>query len=174
MSVAYFRLMRKIRGQRVELLSDRNSHNKLLCDPTVTPLLFPISAYKISFPGSSVVKKLPAKCRRCGFDSWVRKIPWRRKWQPTPVFLPGKSHSQRSLAVLGVLTVRHNLVTKPPPPHTMGDITRVTYSQGLLLQTGMQLGIHADDRQFQVHLLELSISFPYVSRKHLEMSARMT
>ena len=75
--------------------------------------------------------------------------------------------------VLGVLTVRHNLVTKPPPPHTVGDIARVTYSQGLLLQTGTQLGIHADDRQFQVHLLELSISFPYVSRKHPEMAARM-
>ena len=29
---------------------------------------------------------------RCGFDPWVRKIPCRRKWQPTPVFLPGKSH----------------------------------------------------------------------------------
>ena len=35
-------------------------------------------------------------CNR--FDPWVRKIPWRRKWQPTPVFLPGKSHGQRSLA----------------------------------------------------------------------------
>ena len=35
--------------------------------------------------------------RRCGFDSWVGKIPWRRKWQPIPVFLPGKSHGQRSL-----------------------------------------------------------------------------
>ena len=33
--------------------------------------------------------------RRPGFDLWVRKIPWRRKWQPTPVFLPGKSHGQR-------------------------------------------------------------------------------
>ena len=32
------------------------------------------------------------------FDPWVRKISWRRKWQPTPVFLPGKSHGQRSLA----------------------------------------------------------------------------
>ena len=32
-----------------------------------------------------------------GFNSWVRKIPWRRKWQPTPVFFPGKSHGQRSL-----------------------------------------------------------------------------
>ena len=33
-----------------------------------------------------------------GFDSWVRKISWRRNWQPTPVFLPGKSYGQRSLA----------------------------------------------------------------------------
>ena len=32
-----------------------------------------------------------------GFDLWVGKIPWRRKWQPTPVFWPGKSHGQRSL-----------------------------------------------------------------------------
>ena len=36
--------------------------------------------------------------RRHEFDPWVRKIPWRRKWQPTPVFLPGKSHGQKSLA----------------------------------------------------------------------------
>ena len=35
---------------------------------------------------------------RCGFDPSVRKIPWRQKWQPTPVFLPGESHGQRSLA----------------------------------------------------------------------------
>jgi len=33
---------------------------------------------------------------RSRFDLWVRKIPWRRVWQPTPVFLPGKSHGQRS------------------------------------------------------------------------------
>ena len=32
------------------------------------------------------------------FDPWVRKIPWRREWQPTPVLLPGQSHGQRSLA----------------------------------------------------------------------------
>ena len=38
------------------------------------------------------------RCRRCGFDPWVRKIPWRRQWQPTQVFLPKKSHGQRSLA----------------------------------------------------------------------------
>ena len=37
------------------------------------------------------------QCRRPGFDPWVGKSPWRRKWQPTPVFLPGKSHGWRSL-----------------------------------------------------------------------------
>ena len=36
--------------------------------------------------------------RRPRFSPWVGKIPWRRKWQPTPVFLPGESHGQRSLA----------------------------------------------------------------------------
>ena len=35
--------------------------------------------------------------RRPGFDPSVGKIPWRRKWQPTPVFLPGESHGQRSM-----------------------------------------------------------------------------
>ena len=46
-------------------------------------------------------KESTCQCRRCkrlGFDPWVRKISWRRKWQPTPVFLPGESHGQRSLA----------------------------------------------------------------------------
>ena len=38
--------------------------------------------------------------RRCGFDPWVGKIPWRRNWQPVPVFLPGKFHGQRSPAGL--------------------------------------------------------------------------
>ena len=42
-------------------------------------------------------KESACQCRRCRFDPWFRKIPWRRKWQPAPVFLPGKSHGQRSL-----------------------------------------------------------------------------
>ena len=37
-------------------------------------------------------------CGRLGFNPWVGKIPWRRKWQPTLVFLPGEFHEQRSLA----------------------------------------------------------------------------
>ena len=37
------------------------------------------------------------RCKGWGFDPWVGKIPWRRKWPPTPGFLPGESHGQRSL-----------------------------------------------------------------------------
>ena len=47
-----------------------------------------------------MVKNLPANAgrpERCEFDPWVKKIPWRRAWQPTPVFLPGEFHGQRSL-----------------------------------------------------------------------------
>ena len=42
-------------------------------------------------------KETACQCKRPGFDPWVRKIPWKRKWQPTPVFLPGEFHGQRSL-----------------------------------------------------------------------------
>ena len=49
------------------------------------------------FPGGSDCKSICLQCGRPGFNPWVEKILWRRKWQPTPVFLPGKSHGQRSL-----------------------------------------------------------------------------
>ena len=64
-----------------------------------------------SFPGGSTGKESTEsmkmieilqnqcrRCERCRFNSWVGKIPWRRKWQPIPVFLAGKFHEQRSLA----------------------------------------------------------------------------
>ena len=44
------------------------------------------------------LSKKESTCRRCGFNSWVGKIPWGRKWQPTPVFLPGKFPGQKGLA----------------------------------------------------------------------------
>ena len=54
---------------------------------------------KWGFPGgNSGKKKSTCQHRRCEFDPWVKKIPWRRKWQPTAVFLQEKSHGQRSLA----------------------------------------------------------------------------
>ena len=42
-------------------------------------------------------KESICQCRIPRFDLWVRKISWRRKWQPTPVFLPGKVHEWKSL-----------------------------------------------------------------------------
>ena len=51
----------------------------------------------LSIPGGTrVVRNLPANAgerhKRHGSDSWVRKVPWSRKWEPTSVFLPGKFH----------------------------------------------------------------------------------
>ena len=60
-------------------------------------------------------KASSCQCRKCRFDPWVRNIPWRRKWQPIPVFLPGKSHWQRSLegySPWGPQRVGHNWGTE--------------------------------------------------------------
>ena len=60
-----------------------------------------LKSYHVGFPGNATGKKLACQCRRHkrqGFNPWVGKIPWRRGWQPTPVFLPEKSYGQRSLA----------------------------------------------------------------------------
>ena len=52
------------------------------------------------FPGWLSVEEPTCQCRRHKrhrFDPWVRKIPWRRAWLPTPIYLPGESRGQRSL-----------------------------------------------------------------------------
>ena len=58
-------------------------------------------SYIGGFPAGASGKESTCQCRGCkrpGFEPWVRKIPQRRKWQPTPVFLPGKFHGQRNLS----------------------------------------------------------------------------
>ena len=79
--------------------------------------------------------------RRHGFSPWVRKIPWRRAWQPTPVFLPGESHEQRSLAgysPCGRRRLRHDWVTKLMGfSSPSGDGTQAPISKrGRVLTTG--------------------------------------
>ena len=75
-------------------------------------------------PGATVVKN-PRVCRRHKkhrFDPWVGKILWRRKWQPTAVFLPGKSHGQRRLVGCSPWdhkesdTTEHAHILDLPPP----------------------------------------------------------
>ena len=58
------------------------------------------------------------QCKRCGFNPWVRKIPWRRKWQPTPVFLPGKSHRKRYLVCYSPWSHKDLDMTEPTHTHT--------------------------------------------------------
>ena len=61
-------------------------------------------------PGNTRGKDSACQWRRCGFNPWVRKIPWRRSWQPTSVFLPGESHGQEPdrLQFIGLQRVGHN------------------------------------------------------------------
>ena len=66
---------------------------------------------KFCFPDGTSGKEPTCQCRRrerCEFDPWVRKIPWRRAWQPSSVVLAGESHGQRSLVgtVHGIATTR--------------------------------------------------------------------
>ena len=68
------------------------------------------------------VKQSACQCRRCKrhrFDPWVGKIPWSRKWRPTPVFLPGESHGQRSL------------MGYSPAGHIELDMTEHTYTHSI-------------------------------------------
>ena len=68
-----------------------------------------------------MVKNLPANARdrRCGFYPWVRKIPWRRAWQPTPVSLPRKSHGQGSLVGNSPWGCKDYGMTKYANTHTL-------------------------------------------------------
>ena len=83
-----------------------------------TELLSLFNLHIMCFPGGISGKEPACSCRRCkrhSFDPWVEKIPWRRKWQPTLVFLSGKSHGQRSLVAYspwGCKRVVHDLATK--------------------------------------------------------------
>ena len=71
------------------------------------------------FPGGSVVKNTPLmqETQRWGFNPWVRKISWSRKWQPTPVLLPGIFHGWRSLAA-PVHGLAKNLIQLSTGVHT--------------------------------------------------------
>ena len=72
-------------------------------------------------------KESACQGRRLRFNPWVRKIPWIRKWQPTPVVLPGKSHGQRSLDGYSPSGSRvwHNLATKQQQWKKMIPVTHL-------------------------------------------------
>ena len=70
--------------------------------------LFVWTCFQLGFPGGAV-----ADAGDTGFHPWAGKIPWRRAWQPTPVFLPGESQGQRAwrATVQGVAKSRTQLIS---------------------------------------------------------------
>ena len=91
-----------------------NKHVKRCSRPPVIREMKTKTTMAHHFPGGASGKE-PAcqckRCKRCGFDPWVGKTPWRRAWQPTPVFLPGKSPwtgEQGRLQTIGSQRVGHD------------------------------------------------------------------
>ena len=81
----------------------------------ITPTHLDIFTELFNLPRWPRGKEFACQCRRCGFNPWVGKIPWRRKWQPTLVFLSEKSHGQRNLvgySLWGCKRVGCDLATK--------------------------------------------------------------
>ena len=94
----------------------RSSCNPSLLTCEQHEMLSLLCSYKPrGFPDGTVGKEPPCQHKRHWFNPWVGKIPWRRKWQPSPAFLLEKSHGQRSLVGCSPLCckrVGHDLVTK--------------------------------------------------------------
>ena len=93
------------------------------------------------FPGGASGKEPACQCRRHkrrGFDPLVEKMPWRRKWHPAPVFLPGESHGQRILVGYSPwgrteldttkVTAQHSTPSWAPPAF---HLSRSSHSTGL-------------------------------------------
>ena len=96
------------------------------------------------FPGSSVVKNTPANAGDAGygrFDPWVGKISWRRKWQPTPIFLPGKPHEQGSLAVYSPWGHKESDMTT----QYSGKVLDLTFTGSILLNLWWNQNLSYDE-----------------------------
>ena len=101
-------------------------------------LLWLLNAHK-GFPGASVVKSA-WQCRRWRSHSWVRKIPWRRAWQPTPVFLPGKFQGQRSLVGYTPWSLRELYTAERPRTHKLNENKSVIRLSEVILQQNKDKG----------------------------------
>ena len=119
------------------------------------------TAGKVGLPRWLCGKESACQCRRGRLHPWVRKTPWRRKWQSTPVFLPGKSHGLASYSPRGHKRFGHDLVTKqicrvsPLPKYfcvasygLRGSSQDPAFSKGSESQTGRP-GLSANSRSYK-------------------------
>ena len=100
-------------GLETQIQKERNGGSSSQELPRVDFAVWAFIYMLEGFPDGSGIKNLPAvqETQRHGFHAWVRKMPWRKQWQPTPVFLLGEFHGPRSLAgysPYGSQKVRHD------------------------------------------------------------------
>ena len=76
------------------------------------------------YPGGSDGKESACNARDPRFDPWVKKIPYKREWQPTPVFFPGEFHGQRSLGDYSPQS--HNVLDTTEPTNTFTQVEDAT------------------------------------------------
>ena len=109
---------------------------------------------RVVFPGGSAIKNLPASAGGARFDPWVGNILW-RKQRLTPVFLPGKSHGQRSLvgySSWGGERVRHDLATKQQRWRSENDGGRAPSCVTRRVRQRRQRPHHRSDRRWESNL----------------------
>ena len=85
-------------------------------------------------------KEPTCQCRKCRFDLWVRKILWRSKWQPIPVFLPGEFHGQRSMTGYSPRGHKESNTTEQLSTHTFSSQTPQTTERNLTVKPAQQCG----------------------------------
>ena len=105
-----------------------------------------------------VVKNPPANAgdrKICRFDPWVQKVPWRRKWQPAPVFLPGEYHGQRSLA--GCIGLQSQTRLKQLSMHTHKHIVEIVKDRNVQPMFNYHPG---QETKCCLHPPETPVSFP--------------
>ena len=112
-------------------------------------------------------KESACQCKRSKrpkSDPWVRKIPWRRKWQPTPVFLPGKSHGQRSLAGCSLWGHKESNTTEH-----IAHTYKVNYIRWPLNNTGLNLWFHLHGDFFPINVYYIPQNLLFVKSEDGEL-----
>ena len=118
-----------------------------------------------------MVKESTRQCRRCRFSPWVGKIPWRRKWQPTLVFLPEQSHGQRSLAGYSPWDLREMDTTTTEQQQHIVDL--VTYLLILLILSFTEQKIFCFNKvEFILCFIDLVVNVLYKKSSSYPTSSR--
>ena len=104
------------------------------------------------------------QCKGCEFDPWVGKIPWKRQWQPTEVFLPGKSYGQRSLAGYSPWGDKESETTEQLKKNTRSSIVLLGIPLGGFLEGSWMGAAHQKDWDMIRNLAKL-IQYCKVKKK---------